>query len=130
MSRTAHFFTKTNITIAGGLLVLLAAPIVFWQTRHNDPAPQPAPAAVSVQPAETTSLTYQGEDGKTALELLKTHAQVESKSSSLGDYVTSINGNDGGGTKYWMFYVDGKEAAEGAGTYQTHTGEKVEWKLQ
>lgn len=129
MSRTARF-TKTNIALTTGLLVVLAAPIIFWQSR-TEPTPQTAsntPAVV--QPTQTTQLSYAGVEGKTVLELLKTHAQVETKSSSLGDYVTSINGNDGGGTKYWLFYVNGKEAAEGAGTYKTHNGEQIEWKLQ
>lgn len=126
MSRTAP--TKKNILITATVLVALATPAVIWQIQDSKPI---TPASqTTVKPAETTHLSYEGQDGKTALELLKAKADAQTKSSSLGEYVTAINGNDGGGTKYWLFYVNGKEAAEGAGTYVTHAGETIEWKLQ
>ncbi len=87
-------------------------------------------ATESSEQKKTEYLSYQGEDGRTALELLKAQAEVEVKSSSLGDYVTSINGNDGGGSKFWMFFIDGKESSVGAGTYITKSNENIEWKLQ
>ena len=85
---------------------------------------------MAVTPQKTESISYRGEDGKTALELLKTNATAVTKTSSIGEYVTSINGNDGGGKKYWLFFVDGKESSLGAGAYVTKSGENIEWKLQ
>lgn len=117
---------KTNIIIAVVVVLALGAGAVWDIAVHHT---APAPAA-TVKQAPTTKLTYRGEDGKTALELLKTHANVQTKTSSLGEYVTAINGNDGGGKKYWIFYVNGKESQEGAGAYVTHNGDVIQWRLQ
>ena len=92
------------------------------------------PSTSAVQSAQTqvptTNVKYDGQDGKTALELLKSKASVETKQSSFGEFVVSINGNDGGGTKYWLYYVNGQEANVGAGAYDTKASDKIEWKLQ
>lgn len=132
MGRTAQS-SKSKILITFAVLVILAVPIAIWQTTSNTKPNIPQTAKVTpVKQAEpSTQISYQGEDGKTALELLKTHADVKTtKDPSLGEYVTSVNGNDGGGKKYWLYFVDGKEAAEGAGTYVTKSSETIEWKLQ
>ncbi len=77
------------------------------------------------------SVTYVGETGKTALEILQGGAEVTTESSDFGDFVTGINGVEADSSKeYWSFYVDGEYASEGAGTYQTMDGEKIEWKLE
>jgi hypothetical protein len=125
MSRPTHL---TNPKIIGLIVaILLLAGGGAWDVAvHHQ---QPTPPVIS-KPALTTSLTYRGQEGKTALALLEQHAKVQTKSSSLGEYVVSINGNDGGGEKYWLFYVNGKEAQVGAGAYVTHTGDVIQWKLQ
>ena len=97
------------------------------QTKQNTQTSTQTPAEA---PQKTESISYKGEDGKTALELLKTNATAVTKQSSIGEYVTSINGNDGGGKKYWLFFVDGKESSVGAGAYVTKSSENIEWKLQ
>lgn len=79
----------------------------------------------------TPTVAYQGQDGKTALELLKQQKpSTVTKASSLGDYVVSIDGNDGGGNKYWLFYINGAEASVGAGAYVTKSSDSIEWRLQ
>lgn len=128
MSRTARYL-QTKIIIAV-LLVAGIGGVWYYQAHHTSKSKLQVQTQIVTSQTPTTDLTYQGQDGKNALELLKTHAQVQTKSSSLGDYVTSINGNDGGGTKYWIFYVNGKESQVGAGAYVTHTGDHIEWKLQ
>jgi hypothetical protein len=84
----------------------------------------------TTSPAATNNITYSGQDGKNALELLKQKAQVVTKNSSMGEYVVSINGNDGGGKKYWIFYINGQESTVGAGTYTTKSSDNLEWKLK
>jgi cell division protein YceG involved in septum cleavage len=80
----------------------------------------------------THSITYKGENGQTVLALLKTHAyQVTIKQSSYGPFVVAIDGVKGGpGGKYWLYYVNGKQAAVGAAAYKTKNGETITWKLQ
>lgn len=129
MSRTAQFI-KSKVTL-GAVVVLAAVGVFAWQTNSQGSNPssnQSTPTNNTTQ--STDSLSYQGENGKTALELLKQKAQVETKDSSFGEYVTAINGNDGDGQKYWLFYVNGKQASEGAGTYKTQDGETIEWRLE
>ena len=132
MGRTAQS-SKSKLIITGAVLVLLAIPVAVWQTSSNTKPniPETTEVTPTEQTEPTTQISYQGEDGKTALELLKANADVKTTNDlSLGEYVTSINGNDGGGTKYWLFYIDGKEAPEGADKYVTNSNEAIEWKLQ
>jgi hypothetical protein len=77
-------------------------------------------------------VSYEGQNDKTALELLKDNYQVETKDfSGMGEFVISIDGVGAeDGKNFWAFYVDGKMAAEGAGTYKTKNGEKIEWRLE
>lgn len=78
-----------------------------------------------------TTVSYLGQEGKTALELLQGGTKVIKDSSDFGDFVTGINGLEADSNKeYWSFYVNGEYASEGAGTYQTTDGEKIEWKLE
>lgn len=77
------------------------------------------------------TVSYQGQDGKTALEILKNGAEVATEESSFGEFVTGINGVlANSDSEYWSFYVDGAYAQEGAGTYQTKDTERIEWKLE
>ncbi|MDO8265521.1 MAG: DUF4430 domain-containing protein, partial [Candidatus Saccharibacteria bacterium] len=73
----------------------------------------------------------EGQTGKTALEILQQGTEVTTESSDFGDFVTGINGNIADSSKnYWSFYVNGAYASEGAGTYKTTDGEKIEWRLE
>jgi hypothetical protein len=116
--------------VATGIIVFVWANKEVTNTKKDINTQSSQTAGENNEKQKTEYLSYQGEDGKTAMELLKSEAEVETKSSSLGDYVTSINGNDGGGSKFWLFYIDGKEASVGADKYVTKSGETIEWKLQ
>lgn len=153
MSRAA-LFSKRNILIS---LVALAAVLIpsgayllanDSGTSHNKDVKGVASSSNTTETSvEVTSkssqnvdsvktenqsgyVTYTGQQGKTALELLKGTADVKTESSEFGELVTEINGLDGGGEKYWIFYVDGEMAEVGAGEYKTKNGEQIEWKLQ
>lgn len=126
MSRSTHLTKSKLISLIVVAILLVGGASWDVAVHHQTPAPAPS----SSQPAPTTQLTYRGQEGKTALELLKQHAKYQTKSSSLGDYVTAINGNDGGGKKYWIFYVNGQESQVGAAAYITHNGDVIKWKLQ
>ncbi len=77
-------------------------------------------------------VSYQGVEGKTAMEILEAKHKVETKDyGDLGKMVISIDGVAAtDGENFWAFYVDGQMAAEGASTYQTNDGETIEWKLE
>jgi hypothetical protein len=121
---------KTNILAGVGVALVLgfSAWGVAFQTHQKTNIINTAPTDRTSVP--TTYVSYLGLNGKTALELLKSHAKVQTKSSSLGDFVVAINGNDGGRKKYWLYFVNHKEADVGAATYITKNGDLVEWKLE
>jgi len=104
----------------------------------NEPAPnQDAEPSISssenyqIEDVVTSNkISYQGESGKTVLELLKTKTDVTTATSSFGEYVTSVNGEDGDGSKYWLFYVNGEPATVGAGEYVTEDNDEIEWRLE
>lgn len=86
----------------------------------------------NIKQVQTTHvLSYQGENGQTALALLQKHAHVTVKNTSYGPFVETIDGVSGGTSgKYWMFYINNKEATVGAGAYKTKNGDTITWKFQ
>jgi len=91
-------------------------------------APKAAPAATPAREARLV-IAYEGEDGKTALELLKSRASVRTSSSPLGELVEEINGVRSDNGYYLIYYINGSMAKTGAGNYLTKTGDRIEWKL-
>lgn len=77
------------------------------------------------------TVAYTGVVDKTALATLKSLTSVKTKTSSYGEMVTGINDISADSkTEYWAFYVNGKLASEGAGTYKAVNGDKIEWRLE
>lgn len=69
--------------------------------------------------------------GKTALDLTKEKAKVVTKGEGVNAYVVEINGKVAEDSKkeFWAFYVNGKMAEMGAGSYQLKAGDKIEWQI-
>lgn len=114
----------TAFVISLALLIGVVGWAIVYQTRNGH-----VHTVVNAQHV-TTEISYDGKNGVTALNLLKKHATVTTKHYSFGDLVTSINGTPGNGPKYWTFYLNGKQASEGAGSYVTKDGDVITWKLQ
>lgn len=70
--------------------------------------------------------------GKTALDLTKKGAAVMTKGDGINAYITEINGQTALDSKkeYWAFYVNGKMAEVGAGSYKLKNNDRIEWKLE
>ena len=90
MEREARSAKTKIIAGVGAILVLGLGVWGIGQQTHTKTTTTTKPVSASVVKAPTTYVKYQGVEGKTALELLKTHAKVQTKSSSLGDFVVSI----------------------------------------
>lgn len=128
MGRAAHNTKTKIIALVVAVLLLVGGGGVWLANRSAEPAEQDS---ATVQTEEIPGvISYDGQEGRTALELLKEQAEVETEDSDFGEFVKAINGEDGGGDKYWIFYADGQMASVGAGEYQTKDGETIEWKLQ
>lgn len=111
-----------------GVLVIVAAVVLAFGVYLVTPAfHRQADLTNKVQ---TQGVTYQGQDGKTALELLKNAYKTETESFSFGDMVTSIEGVKAGSNQFWAFSVNGQTSNEGAGTYVTKSTDTISWKLE
>jgi hypothetical protein len=74
---------------------------------------------------------YTGQDGRTAMDLLKENYNVETGSfGELGEFVKSIDGVEPDSTHFWAFYVNGQIAQVGADTFVTSSVDEIEWKLE
>lgn len=82
------------------------------------------------QPVVEKTISYNGENSKTALEILKATHKTEVQESSIGTFVTSIDDTPNEDNKYWMFYADGSLASTSADQYKTKDGEKIEWRYE
>lgn len=105
---------------------------VSSQTRSASTQEQPRGLTVYqiVQGSNVNRPSYQVTENTTALALLKTSHQVDTKNyGSLGDMVVSIDGVAARVDQFWAFYVNGKLANVGAGNYILKNNDKIEWKL-
>lgn len=77
--------------------------------------------------ATTGAITYAGQDGKNALELLQ---QKHSVDVSAQGFVNAIDGRKPGDHEFWALYVNGKQAEVGAKEYVSKSNDAIEWKLE
>lgn len=81
------------------------------------------------QVVPTTTIEYQGVDGKNALELLKASHRVDAKHYSFGDLVTGIDGMTPDSKHFWAIYVNGQFSQVGASTYMTKPTDTIKWEI-
>ena len=84
---------------------------------------------IPTQQVPTTTITYQGQDGQNALDLLKAGHQVEAKHYSFGDLVTGIDGIAPDTTHFWAMYVNGNFSQVGASAYVTKSTDIIKWQI-
>jgi hypothetical protein len=79
-----------------------------------------------------TGITYAGEDGETALDLLLgVDPSAKVSGSGKNAFVVGIGGRSADDAKhqFWSLEVDGKQAQVGAGSLETKDGETITWTL-
>ena len=78
-----------------------------------------------------TTLSIKAQTGETILDILQKSTQLETKQTSFGEMVESIdgikNGTDG---KYWIYYVNNQPATVGAGDFKAEADQKILWRLE
>ena len=116
----------SKVFLATSAIVLIAAGC------NSAPKTEQVTDVPVTQQAEVkpSSIVYQGQDGKTALELLKASHTVETENyTGVGEYVKSINGIVPTKDEFWGFYINGESSNVGAGQYQSKSTDSIEWKL-
>lgn len=73
------------------------------------------------------NVTYTGQEGKNALELLQASHQVDVSDQG---FVNAIDGVKPGDREFWAFYINNKQAQVGAKDYATKNSDSIEWKLE
>jgi hypothetical protein len=109
-------------------IAMAALATLFFVRVFDDPA-----NATCTAPSQPVAeISYLGEEGKTALELLKEHHVPKTVPfRGVGDeMVTCINGIAPPEQYFWAFYVNGEFAPTGAGQYETLEGDVITWKLE
>lgn len=121
------------LAIVAGVGIIVAAAVVGNNQKTSELVTEDSNTPVKVCPiAETagvTAVNYDGVVDETALVTLQGLCDVATQSSDFGDFVTGIDGRDGGDTHYWAFYVNDEYASEGAGTYKVKDGDRIKWVL-
>lgn len=124
-----------KLLAAAGLAVILLG-FGGWFVLGQKPAAEKTVVVPQAQSAITFSsdgkeATYKGQDGKTALEVLKSLTNIDSKDSAYGTMVTGIHGVKAEDNKtYWALYLNDAYASEGAGTLKAKNTDTVTWKLE
>ncbi len=116
---------KRNLKIILPISILIIAlSAVFLLPKHSQSLP-----TTSVQ-VESSEISYKGESGKNALDLLLSNGHTYTKAKS--GLVESIDGKkpDSGKKEYWAFYVGNKLAPVGPHEYKTHDNETIIWKIE
>jgi len=111
---------------------------LYLYSRIDQPKVQQSVKKIFVSQAIITKnkssdfISYQIEEGKTALDLLKISKKIATKGEGVNAYVVSIDGKkaENENREYWAFYVNGKMANVGAGSYQLKNKDKIEWKIE
>ena len=127
MNKQKATLIRLIVLACGALLIVGLGAIWVFGVRATD---TPASATITTQ-QPVDRVAYIGTKGLSILTQLRQVAQVETQTSSYGEYVTGINGLQGGTDgKYWTYYIDGKLATVGAASYTSIGGERVEWKFE
>lgn len=81
------------------------------------------------QQVPTTTIEYNGQDGKNALDLLKSSHNVEAKQYSFGSFVNSIDGIAPDANHFWAFYINDQFSQVAADKYITKSSDKLKWQM-
>ena len=110
-------------------LLLAAALVAACGTSKTQPPVQSAPGArVSVTADWGTTPIASGR-GNVGTVIDATRSVARLTTSYGGRYVTGIDGNEGDGTRDWVFWVNGIEAPVGGADTAVRAGDRIWWDL-
>ncbi|HYC79883.1 MAG TPA: DUF4430 domain-containing protein [Candidatus Binatia bacterium] len=133
-----NYFKRLETIIILVIIVVLGVAYGALNNKAQAPATDTNTQAVqneqetdSQQLAPAALVRYPGQDGRNAMELLKSLHRVETQSfGDMGEFVKSINGIEPDSTRFWAMYVNGSISQTGAEQYVTKSSDTIEWKLE
>lgn len=126
---------NSKLLVAGSVILIILAlgiGVYYWSVVRNA-SNQTSNANLNTQlnQSDLTKLAYNCDMGRSAFEALKRHfSKVDSRDTKSGVFVTSINGIEQGGGKYWIYSINGQDATVSADTYKCKSGDMVSWQLK
>ncbi len=111
------------------VLILIGLGALSTKVAQRYPVTNRRPTTQTIQ-ASPQTISYKGENSKNALELLKRNHRVETKDSSFGVFVTSIDGVAQTDQSAWLYYVDGQIGQEAADKFVTSDNQTIEWRYE
>lgn len=118
---------KKWIVIGIVIIALIGSIVVGVYFKRNQSTTGTQTAA---EAKNSNVVEYNGLEGKSALELLQNAAVVKYSSSEFGAFVSEINGIVNTDSEYWLYSVNGEDAAVAADKYITKDGDKVKWEFK
>lgn len=115
------------------LIIIIAVGLLAAGCTNTKNTSTATTTSATTTPAEQniSTISYEGEDGKSSLEILKSKYPTETKEyPGVGEFVQSINGVTADSTQFWAFYLNGASSNVGAGQYITKSTDKIEWRLE
>jgi hypothetical protein len=128
--------TKKYFFIGGFLILLFGTAVV--QFKNTIPEKKIASVA-QISIAQVVALsdkkqktTHRVKVGTTALQLLISTHSVIKKGEKENTFVTSIDKREASPKdhEFWAFYINGKQAQVGAGSYILKNNDTIEWKIE
>lgn len=91
---------------------------------------QTAPQSGESQTQTLKTVSYQGQNGKTVLELLQKDHQVEIETVDYGAFVKSIDGTSNTQAAFWRYYLNGQTGDTSPDKKMTTDTDSIEWRLE
>ena len=79
---------------------------------------------------QVRSIIYDGVNGKTVFEVLKTTHDVDYTDSDMGVFINSIDGIKNEGGKYWRYYINDEPGKVASDKAVLSDSDKVEWQYK
>ena len=126
--------TQKIIAIVLGILALasIAATVIIIINANKPDEPEPEPEPTLDCPMENGVVTYEGEQGKTALEILQSICEIETKTTAEGAIITvvAIDGIKASSPDYWAFYLNSQYALNSPNNILTTETDLIKWQLE
>lgn len=118
---------KKNLKIIVGILIVVVVlgggyGVLRQRNLNNQ--------SVSSSVEQSKLISYDGEDGKTAYDILQSKYSVEASTGSYGVMVSSINGLKATSTEFWLYSVNGEQPDKAADQFMTRSGDKITWEYK
>ncbi len=128
---------KKKILIGGFVIILFGTAVLQYKSSLPKQTAIPVVSIYTVKQMVTVDdkkrqATIHVKKGSTALQLLSISHKIIEKGEKENAYITEIDGRLASETnkEFWAFYVNGKQAQVGAGSYLIKNNDTIEWKIE